>query len=235
MKLISKGKWSGCIGALVVLVFLSGCTSTKLSKSGFLDDYSGLSESEVYKGMWVEHSLTKDIGDYSKFIVDPVIVYFKPRKGAAKYNPKKIGVNAEKLAELTSYFHDEMESALSDKGYKVVDRPGEGILRIRLAITDVDANLPILNVYGYQTVTGIGLGGASMEGEALDSVTHERIVAVVDRQKGKVFPGMKAPTDMAKEALKNKLDSLSKYKTIKAILKNWAEQFAARVEELHNI
>ena len=123
---------------------------------------------------------------------------------------------------------------------KVVDERGPGVLRIRIALTDVDRNIPILNVYGCQTITGIG--GASMEGEALDSMTGEHILSVVTRKKGGVLPEMEdrnlTEMDDAKsyagDALDNKIDPLSYWNTIKDIMENWADRFAQAVVKAHD-
>ena len=76
-----------------------------------------------------------------------------------------------------------------------------------------------------------------MEGEAIDSVTGEQILAVIDKRKGNVMPKIKdqGATDIAKEALDNKLDSLTRYNTIKQIMTNWAENFAMKVDEQHSL
>lgn len=170
----TTGYWG--IFLITLIVAAGGCASTKMpTTSGFLDNYSKMEPSAEIKGLWVEKHSYKSIGDYSKFMVDPVVVYFIPEKFTDKVNPKRVGVNAKKLAELTEYFREEIIKALEGHNYPIVDKAGEGVLRLRIAVTDVNANLPILNVYGYQTVTGIGLGSASMEGEAIDSMTNERI------------------------------------------------------------
>jgi len=220
----------GCIGVLHASV----SEAKDLKPSGFLDDYSGFEESEEMKGLFVKKNPQYNVGEYSKFMIDPITVYFKPLGKFSKLNPKRVGVNPKRLAELTEHFEKEIARALSEK-YTVVNKPGEGVLRLRIAVTEVKANLPILNIYGYQTITGIGLGSASMEGEAIDSITEEQILAIVDSRKGKVLPKMKGQEtkDIAKEAWENKKDSLTKYETIKNIMTVWADRFAQRVDELH--
>jgi hypothetical protein len=206
----------------------------ELKPSGFLEDYSGFTESEETKDFYVKRNPDRNIGEYSKFIIDPITVYFAPRKGLSKINPKRVGINPKRLAELTAFFEEEIVRTLSEN-YTVVDEPGEGVLRLKIAVTDVKANMPILNIHMYSSTTGIGLGSASMEGEAVDSATGEQILAVVDSRKGKVIPKLKGEEvdDIAKEAMDNKLDSLLKYETIRQIMTNWAERFAAKVDELH--
>jgi len=218
----------GCIGMFNVSI----SAAKDLKPSGFLDDYSGFEESEKIKGLYVKKNPRHSVGDYNKFLIDPIIVYFKPQGKFSKLNPKRLGVNPKRLAELTEFFEKEIARALDEK-YTVVNKPGEGVLRLRIAVTEIKANLPILNIYGYQTITGIGMGSASFEGEAIDSVTNEQVLAVVDSRKGRVLPKKGGAGDMAKEAFNNKMDSLTKYATIKQIMTDWADRFAAKVDEAH--
>ena len=212
----------------------SNSEAKKLKHSGFLDSYEGFAESEQIRGRHVKKNPERNVGEYSKFMIDPITVYFTPPKGLSKLNPKRIGINPKRLAELTDHFENEIKRALNER-YTVVNAPGEGVLRIKIAVTGIKANMPILNIHSYTSTTGIGLGSASMEGEAIDSVTGEQILAVIDSRKGKVMPKLKGERvdDIAKEAMDNKLDSLLKYETIRQIMTNWAERFAQKVDELH--
>ncbi len=63
-------------------------------------------------------------------------------------------------------------------------KPGPGVLRLRAAITDIEKTTPIMNIHPAMKISGIGLGGASMEAEAVDSQTRERVIAVVDSREG---------------------------------------------------
>ena len=62
--------------------------------------------------------------------------------------------------------------------------PGPGVMRLRAAITDVQLTWPTYHIDPRLQTLVIGLGGASMEGEALDSQTGERVLAVVDSRRG---------------------------------------------------
>ena len=60
-----------------------------------------------------------------------------------------------------------------------MEAPGPGTARLHIGITDVDDTIGALNLTIYTKITGAGLGGAAMEGEMVDSVTGEQIVAVI--------------------------------------------------------
>lgn len=241
MKKILENKISVLGICLVLVLGVSGCASKMPKTSGFLSSYKNFKESDALKGVFVKKNSVKSIGDYDKFLIDDIVVYFIDEGWKKKVDPMKLGVNAKKLGELTQYFHDQIVSSLEAKNLKVVEAPGDGVLRIRIALTDVDRNIPILNVYGYQTLIGLGIGGAAMEGEALDSVSGEQILSVVTRKKGGVLPDrdgrnftkMDDTKSYAKDAASNKLDSLTYWNTIKQILDVWADNFAKAVAKAH--
>ncbi len=119
---------------------------------------------------------TKSLKGYDKFMVDPIMVHFAP-------NAKGIAVDPFKVQQVADYFHRELWQALSIR-YQVVDTPGPGVLRLRAAITDTKTTVPIMNIHPGTKLLGLGLGGASMEGEGVDSQTGERVLAVVDSPRG---------------------------------------------------
>lgn len=164
---------------IAVMLVLGACATNDTSKpsfSGFLGDYSQLMPDPQFDGAlrWVNPN--KSLAGYSSFIVDPVVVQFAPSDEGNALSP-------DQLKELTDHFRNEAIAALSEK-FTVVDEPGPGVLRIRTAITSVETTTPILNIHPAMKLIGLGLGGAAMEAEAVDSVTGERIVAIVDSQEG---------------------------------------------------
>lgn len=165
--------------AMAMMFALGACATDDTSKSsfsGFLGDYSQLKPDPEFDGAlrWANPNVT--LADYSTFIVDPVVVQFAP-------NDEGTALSPDELKELTDHFRTEAIAALSEK-YTVVDEPGPGVLRIRAAITSVETTVPIMNIHPAMKLSGLGLGGASMEAEAIDSVSGERIVAIVDSQQG---------------------------------------------------
>ncbi len=75
-----------------------------------------------------------------------------------------------------------------------------------------------MNIHPATKLSGIGLGGASMEAEALDSQTGERVFAVVDTREG------------------NRLSigaGLSELGHAQQVIKHWIERFVNRVDRAH--
>jgi hypothetical protein len=90
------------------------------------------------------------------------------------------------------------------------------VLRLRAAITGITKNAPIVSVQSITRAPDIGLGGASMEAEALDAQTGERVAAVVDSRSGAAL-GITGRRQTS-------------YDDAKEILRLWAERFVARVD-----
>ena len=108
-------------------------------------------------------------------MIDPVVVHLSANS-AGKY------VDPQRASEMAQYMQDTLVTALQDR-YAIVDQPGNGVLRIRFAITDVvpknvfvthDADKQPAKNWANSTP-----GGAECEGEAIDSVSGERMLGVI--------------------------------------------------------
>ncbi len=177
--------------AAVFLLVLGGCSTTPMPvHSGFLGDYPRMRPSPRISGAWGWWNSQKRISDYLKIMVDPVTVFLHPEA-------KSRGVNPDELQELADYFRDEMVSRILSSGkYEIVRRAGPGVLRIRAAITDV------------QPKTVLGVGGASVEVECLDTESGERVLAVIATRKADPFEVQADST---------------KWGQTRAVLREWAQ------------
>lgn len=144
---------------LVGVLMQSGCGPKRPETVGFLSDYSHLEPVSETSSKYTNTEY--DLGDYSNFILDPVVVRFHGGTEEPELSRKE-------LAELRQHMFAEVHNAILND-YNIVRRPGPGVARIRIAITDV------------------GPGGASMEAEVLDSQTGEQMGAIIESQKGKMF------------------------------------------------
>ncbi len=152
-------------------IFLCACATpvSESDHSGFLSDYSKLERIDDSMLQFVDESA----GDLSNFIIDPVVITFRQP-------PDEQVFTDEELSELTEHFDEAVIEALSkDEGYSIVEYPGPGVVRIRIGIASVEETIGILNISIYTKITGLGLGGASFEGEVVDSVTGKQLAAVV--------------------------------------------------------
>jgi hypothetical protein len=142
---------------LIGLVFTGGCAGVqKPVETGFLSDYSNLEERS-------EGHLFYSAGK----------LLFSPNEVDSPFTE-------EELLELQQYFRDKVsEEFTRDGGYEIAAKPGPRTARIRMGITDVKKTIGALNVTIYTKVTGAGIGGASAEGEMLDSISGEQLAAAV--------------------------------------------------------
>ena len=195
--------------SLMIAGLLVGCTGRpKVTHSGFLRDYSQLKLEEDGAKRYLNPS--KNLRQYKKFIIDPVVVHFAP-------NAKGTAIDPAKLKELSDYFRNQLVKGLS-KRYRVVRSSGPGVLRIRIAITDIKKTTAVANIHPAMKMSGIGLGGASMEAEVVDSVSGERVGAIVDSQSGGRL-GITA--------------GLKKYGHAQQVMDGWVERFVKRLDKAH--
>jgi len=172
------------------------------AQSGFLGDYPRMRPSPRISGAWGWWHPRKRISDYLKIMIDPVTVFLHPQAQSR-------GVNPDELKELADYFRYQMVSRILSSGkYEIVHAAGPGVLRIRAAITDVQPSKVLLNVTPVVGATGVGVGGASMEAECLDTESGERILAVIATRKGDPFEVQQGS---------------SKWGDTQAVLREWAQ------------
>ena len=157
---------------VVSQILICACAAppvSEIDQSGFLSDYSKLEKIDDNMLRFVDESA----GDYSSFIVEPIVITFRQA-------PDEQVFTDEELSEITEYFDEAVIEALSkDEGYPIVEYPGPGVARLRIGITNVEETIGLLNLSIYTKITGLGLGGASFDGELVDSITGKQLAAVV--------------------------------------------------------
>lgn len=150
-----------------------GCSSAPpVTQTGFLSDYSKLSPAGENRMRYQSPSIV----EYSSFIIDPV--QFRSESG---------GLSREQRAEVASYFHETLTQTLRNRGYTVTDSSGVTIARIRVAITNINDSTWWKKIHPASSLAGAGRGGASMEGEIIDSVSGKQLAAVVQAAVGSQF------------------------------------------------
>lgn len=200
----------GLFAFTLLAAVLAGCSAGQRSHSGFLGDYSQLQPSPLIDGAKAYRKPGFDLGKYDKFIIDPVGVHFAPDATGAAVDPKV-------LQEMTQYFRSKLIENLS-KHYKVVEQPGPGTMRLRIAVTDLHKTNPLLNVHPATKLSGVGLGAASVEAEGLDTATGQRLFAFVHTRSGDRL------------AL---VEGLQEFGHAKQAMDFWAEKLVERVDDAH--
>ena len=114
--------------------------------------------------------------NYDAILIDPLVFYPEPRPSRQ--------VSAETLQQMLAYSNDTYKRALSQR-FRVVDRAGPGVLRIRVAFSGVAAQGEGLKPYQYVPIAFVATMAARAatgtpqrafivsEVEGTDSVTGE--------------------------------------------------------------
>jgi len=194
--------------------------------SGFLGDYSKFHEGPEGGPILFYEKEPDALRGYSKFIIDPILIYFHSEA-------KGFAVDPDKLDKLSDTFRDAVIENLEKGGiYEVVEEPGPGAVRVRIAITDVK---PVRMGGGTKTGSIIGgsilifpgagllfpnlsTGEAGIEAEVLDTVSNERLAAVIDHKSGRRFFNIRGALAWG---------------DVKKAFGMWAREFRQYLDDLH--
>lgn len=197
----------------ISLLMVGGCAKNEIpSSSGFLGDYSNFIEDPEDSDYFYYEKPGVDFKHYKKFIIDRVLVRFKPGTEATEISP-------DDLKELTDYAREELVEAL-DERYPVVTAPGPDVMHIRAALTDIVPTNVLLNVVSSAAVGfPVDMGGATMEADFLDSQTGERLFAVVSKKVGKPY---------------YLIEGYTTYLHAKGVFETWASDLRDYLDEVHD-
>ncbi len=206
--------------------FLFGCASRPpVEPSGFLGDYSGFVRASNDSETLLYEKPGLDLTRYDRVLFDPVRIALAPEAADRPVDPAQ-------LAALAKYFEDALKIAVRN-AYPIAEEPGEDVLRLRAALVDVIPTRPTLNTVGTlalpvraasaakRAITGTDLfvGQVALEAELLDSLTNERLLAIVDRKAGTNFQLKKGMTTWGH---------------VTQALRQWAVQFRTRMDRAHH-
>ncbi len=178
------------IMALFILAIctLIGCVSSqKPATSGFIKNYPTLTKGpDGVDNRYLKPGV--DFSKYNKIMMDEVVFFFNTD---ANYN----GIHPSEIKELADTFHSVFVKTFSDR---LTDTPGPDVIRMRLAVTDIEPSNPVTSTVTTVVPVGLalnlvkrgatgeytGIGSASAEVEFLDSLTNERIAVCIDTHPG---------------------------------------------------
>ena len=151
--------------AALVLLLLSGTIptgcSSEIPTGGFLSETSKLQKSDLTQEMYVH--VDEAVTRYDRVTLAPLVVRFTPQK------PLPVALRDPGANDAA--YRGAVEDALGQGGrFKPANRAGRGVLTIRAAVTDRfqrDEKDP-------------GPGPATLELEAVDSLSKKRVFAVLD-------------------------------------------------------
>jgi hypothetical protein len=214
------------IAVIAIGVLAGGCASTmqqrSVSGSGFLSDYSQLQARGGDTALLSYINPEADFQTYTKIMIDPVRAYAKDKSSSLAMMSK------EDQQHLLNYFDAALREQLKTS-YTLVNQPGPGVLRLRVAVTEASGSkvvmdtvstiLPIgLAVSGAKAIaTGehLNVGDIGAESEGIDSVTGKRLFAAVDARVGR--------------KVTFKFDKLNQWHTAEDAFDFWAKQLQTRL------
>jgi hypothetical protein len=192
----------------------------KMPRSGFLHDYSKLTANDPMKVVdWLYVKEDTDWRSYNKVMLDDVVFFIDQD---AEYK----GIEAKELANLGEAFHKAFTINLAG-ATEFTDKPGPGVMRIRLAVTNlqpsnsltgtvttvVPVGLALSMISRGVTGSHIGMGSVSVEAELLDSQSGEVLAAMIDEKMGEKHKLLKGT---------------SKWGHVIDIFNKWGQTFRAR-------
>ncbi len=169
---------------LITGIFLTGHGFGVRQNAGFLDDYSLLEPSPYHEDTKRYRKPGIDLVQYEKIIFEPIDIFYSPD---SEYK----GISPDELKLLADSFRDLMVKELEPK-YPVIQTPGKGVLRARMAITNVNMKKKKRGLFGYMPI-GIAvtalkdaaglrvvLDDSKIEAELIDSETGETVGLLLD-------------------------------------------------------
>jgi len=210
----------------VILTLLTvGCASNYMSPddySGYLSSYEGLEEVETESGgetlRWISEKISSQ--NYHSVIVDKTVLYPEPQANEQ--------VSDRLLRQFSWTVGKIIENAAADS-FKVVTEPGEGVLRIKPAITGVvhgmEGMKPI-EILPIAMVLGLGKAvfgtrdrdvAIFLEVAVTDSQTGELLATAVRKGEGEQLENDKEKLSMVhlEELVANwKVDAASVFKQL---------------------
>lgn len=148
---------------LAAVLFGGGCSALQAEADRYLSDYSKLTAHPDVPGAKRYIAPPAELARYRKLLVEP----FSLRPG---YGSDLGKVSRSDARELLDSLRARMIDIVGER-YAVVQRPGDSVLRLRAAVTDLKFDGP-----SHDPAHAVG---ATYEAEVVDSITGEQIGAVV--------------------------------------------------------
>lgn len=161
------------------LLALGGCAGQGTTRTGFLTSYAGMAPTPARTHDLIFVAPDYARARYTRLVIEPVAWHPAPDSPAR---------NAEEIAELTEAFQTILADQLGQDfslAAPGTSPPAPGTLRVRAAIT----NTRRANWWINLPAQAAGLpppnpGGASLELEALDATTNQRMLAIATYANG---------------------------------------------------
>lgn len=212
---------------LIASIFVSGCAKKMTDgsqHSGFLQDYSQMKIEKDTSGVQVLRFVSPELKSqgYNKVLIEPIQYYPEPKETAE--------VTADTLDQIKAYIDEAMRREIGQVA-NIVDKPGDGVARMRVALTAVGADaeglkpgqfIPVaLVLTGARAAMGNHPHNASLflEAELTDSVNGGRLAVAIRGGEGERLQSARksgSPVTLA---------------SVKPLLDEWAKAYAKFLAE----
>ena len=174
---IIKIKRFGVLAILFIgMIGLLGCATAPVAPDYIDHEIQLIPDPEDASLLWWEKP-GFNWHQYSKLMFDPVSIQIDQKTVEKKFDP-------DALAALGREFTATAVEKLNPE-YPTVSTPGTDVLRVKAAIIDIDTSNPVINLATTVAVfVPLDTGGAAIAVEFFDSITGDRLAAMVDRKTG---------------------------------------------------
>ena len=189
----NRTAWIGRVMVMLMLIgTMAGCAVTQKQSvehvaSGFLGDTSLLTPGDKEQASLRYVNPNAQWTKYNKVLLEPVTFW----------GDDKTKISAKDQQMLTNFLQEQLYQQLSQK-YQMVNEPGEGVMRLQVALVDAESATPVLRTVSMvipqarllsslkylATGTYPFIGGAQAEAKMTDSVTGELLGMWVDNRVG---------------------------------------------------
>jgi len=241
----APGPSGGAPGAGSAGTVASDVSAASVRRVGFLTDYSRLQPMPGGGGMLCWRNAGTNWKQFDKVMFERIQVFLKP--GSTQ------SVDPTDLKMLIDYFHSDLVKAMQPEA-QVVNAPGSGVLRVRIALTDLVPTNTIASLagtaapYGFVAEIGAGaatgkpvgstpyLGQTGIEVQFRDGASGQLIGECADREIGlKYAADLNAGAAGAAENWVNGyMDSFTQWTYAKTAFDKWSAEFARRFAALRN-
>lgn len=167
--------------ALFPLIFSACSTASQGTPSGFLNDYSSMTQGSYF--MQESSSEGLSFSGYKAVKVAPVNLTYLERQTAC---------DTEELENLAGEFRADIEAQLQKQGIPTTSAPGEGVLILSVALTNIEPPDAIANagLTAVSIATPIPAsifdkdGKTSFEGKLTDGLTGRQLMTFAEERSG---------------------------------------------------
>jgi hypothetical protein len=231
------------MGAAMTTTGVTASATALDTRSGFLSDYARLAPVRGGDGIRCWRQANANWRSYDKVLIARMQVTLKP--GQVK------SIDPSDLKTLLDYFHNALVTSLKPQ-WQVVDKPGPGVLVLRIALTDLtptrvaESVIGTATPYGFVAEVGSGavaglpagatpyLGETGIETQVRDGANNAILAECEDTEVGRKYAADldSGASGAASAWVNGYLSSFSSWQYAKDAFDKWAALTARRLAAL---